>query len=41
MINLILSKLDIKCEDLSNLPDIKFILSGVEFALTPQDYIIH
>jgi len=35
MINLILSKLDINCKDLSNLPDIKFILNGVEFALKP------
>jgi len=40
MINLILSKLDINCDDLSNLPDIKFIISGVELTLTPKEYII-
>jgi hypothetical protein len=34
MINVILSKLDINCSDLSNLPEIKFILNGIEFGLT-------
>ena len=41
MINVILSKLDIDCQNTSNLPDIKFILSGIEFALSPKEYIIH
>jgi phytepsin len=36
----ILSKLDINCEDLSNLPDIKFLIGGVEFSLAPKEYII-
>ena len=40
MINNILSKLDVNCQDLSNLPSIKIILSGEIFELKPEDYIL-
>lgn len=40
MINQILSKLDVNCQDLSNLPSIKFSLGGTLFELEPEEYII-
>ncbi len=40
MINQILSKLDVNCQDLSNLPPIKFSLGGTLFELEPEEYII-
>ena len=40
MINQILSKLDVNCANLSNLPKIKFNLGGTLFELEPEEYII-
>ena len=40
LINEILSKLEVKCEDFSNLPTIKFVLNGHTLELEPKEYII-
>jgi len=36
-----LSKLKVNCNDLSNLPDIKFHLKNQIIVLSPKEYIMH
>jgi hypothetical protein len=40
MISSLLSKLSIDCSNIQLLPNITFVLSGIEFILTPDEYMV-